>query len=260
MKEKFDFSKVHFTPDRFRNPIDKVSICLIGCGGTGSQVAMALARINYALINTGHPGLEVVIFDIDSISASNIGRQLFSESEIGLPKSVAIANRINRFFGFDWQGIHGEWKGYQSNITITCVDNVKTRWQIKNRLVWTKKNAEQGHITFGKRQYYWLDTGNDYDFGQIVLGTCRRFKQPTKKSVKWLPNIFDLHPDFDMQERENKPSCSLAMSLQHQDLFVNSIVASYTGHLLWKLLTKEYLTYNALYINLDSMKCSKRNL
>ena len=70
---------------------------LIGAGGTGSQVLTALARMNHALTELNHAGLSVRLWDDDVITEANLGRQLFAESELGLYKSVALINRINRF-------------------------------------------------------------------------------------------------------------------------------------------------------------------
>lgn len=259
-QSKTSWANVHFMPQRIRQPVDPIRICLVGAGGTGSQVAMGLARINYSLINMNHPGLEVFIFDPDDITGPNVGRQLFAESEIGMNKALAITTRINRFFGFAWQAESYKYTGQRGNILITCIDSVKDRWKIKNLIVKHKGNAEAPALGFRERQYYWIDTGNDFDFGQIVMGSCNRFKQPTKESVKWLSNVFDLHPDFNQVDREDEPSCSIAQALGKQDLFINSIIANYTCHLTWKILTQQYLDYHAIYVNLQTLQTRKRKL
>lgn len=54
----------------------------------------------------GHPeGLHLTLLDRDVISPTNCVRQPFSQSEIGLSKSVVLANRLNLFWGLDWEGI-----------------------------------------------------------------------------------------------------------------------------------------------------------
>ena len=94
--------KIHYTDNYLLSPHHPVSVHVIGAGGTGSQVATNLARMDMALRALGHPGLHVTVFDPDTVSEANIGRQLFSESEIGLNKAVALVTRINRFFGSTW--------------------------------------------------------------------------------------------------------------------------------------------------------------
>ena len=79
--------KIHYTDNYLLSPHHPVSVHIIGAGGTGSQVATNLARMDMALRALGHPGLHVTVFDPDTVSEANIGRQLFSESEIGLNKA-----------------------------------------------------------------------------------------------------------------------------------------------------------------------------
>jgi hypothetical protein len=56
-----------------------------------------------ALLACGHPeGLHVTLLDPEVISPTNCVRQPFSQSEIGLYKSVVLANRLNLFWG--WTG------------------------------------------------------------------------------------------------------------------------------------------------------------
>ena len=58
--------------------------------------------MNVALQVLGHPGLHVTVFDPDIITEANIGRQLFSETELGQCKATAAVTRVNRFFGTTW--------------------------------------------------------------------------------------------------------------------------------------------------------------
>jgi hypothetical protein len=63
----------------------------------------ALMEINHSLLELDHPGLDVHLWDDDIITASNIGRQRFAESERNLYKSQAIINRLNRWAGTNWK-------------------------------------------------------------------------------------------------------------------------------------------------------------
>ena len=80
--------KIHYTDRYLLNPYHPVTVFVIGAGGTGSQVATGLARISVALQALGHPGLHVTVFDPDTVTEANIGRQLFSGSELGLNKGT----------------------------------------------------------------------------------------------------------------------------------------------------------------------------
>src|SRR5580704_15961927 len=91
---KHEIKHAHFVDNYLINPTNPVSVNLIGAGGTGSQVLSALARINHSLIALNHPGISVRVFDNDIVTSANLGRQLFSASELGLNKAVALINRI----------------------------------------------------------------------------------------------------------------------------------------------------------------------
>ncbi|MFC2692688.1 MAG: hypothetical protein ACFN23_04810, partial [Capnocytophaga gingivalis] len=59
------------------NPTNPIKVHLIGAGGTSSQVATALARINHALVALGHAGLSVTLWDNNLVSPANLSRPLF---------------------------------------------------------------------------------------------------------------------------------------------------------------------------------------
>ena len=94
--------KIHYTDNYLLKPYHPVTVFIIGAGGTGSQVITNLARMDTALQASGHPGLHVTLFDPDTVTQANIGRQLFSETELGMNKAIAAVTRINRFFGTAW--------------------------------------------------------------------------------------------------------------------------------------------------------------
>lgn len=97
--------KTHFTHEYILNPSHRVTVNLVGAGGTGSQVLSALARMDYALYKLGHPGLYVRVYDDDVVTDANIGRQLFRGADIGQNKANVLVTRINTFFGVDWEAV-----------------------------------------------------------------------------------------------------------------------------------------------------------
>ncbi len=163
-----------------RRPID---ITLIGAGGTGSQIVSGLARMNQALKALGSSGLHVRVFDGDSVNQSNVGRQLFSPSDIGKNKAVVLLTRLNMFFGTSWEAhSYNASKGLRlpGGIVISAVDDVDTRYLIRD----IGKNS--GAV-------YWVDTGNTTSTGQVVLGTLNKVAQPKKSCPEHLPHVLDLY-------------------------------------------------------------------
>ncbi len=144
----------------------KVRVLVVGCGGNGSAIAAGLPYLHQALLAYGHPeGIHVTLLDPEVISATNCVRQPFSQSEIGLHKSVVLANRLNLFWGLDWKGIPERLDPKRRldgvDIVIGCVDTRKARAAIaKCAEDWSEVD-------------YWLDLGNNADSGQFVLGGSR---------------------------------------------------------------------------------------
>ena len=117
---------------------------VVGCGGTGSAIAAGLPYLHQAILACGHPGgLHVTLMDGDTISPTNCVRQPFSRSEIGLYKAVVLVNRINIFWGLDWEAVpahlsdrkalspsHENGFG-RTHIVIGCVDTRAARAVIR---------------------------------------------------------------------------------------------------------------------------------
>ncbi|WP_242052480.1 PRTRC system ThiF family protein [Dysgonomonas sp. GY75] len=251
--------KIHFLPDYLLNPTHPVTVCLIGCGGTGSQVLTALARINYSLQALGHPGLYVITYDPDEVSESNVGRQLFSPPDIGRNKAILLTTRVNAFYGTAWEAVpdyFNEKTGIQCNFTLSCVDNIKSRLEISALLKeYAKSSSYREPYMTG---YYWLDFGNGRDTGQVALGSLDIIKQPESDlfdTVNRLPLLTERFKLEKVREEDSGPSCSHADALRQQDLFINSTLALLGCDMLWQMLTGGMIPYGGFYLNLKT-KCS----
>ena len=123
--------RVHYIDNYLIDPQHPVTVNLIGAGGTGSQVLTCLARLDVTLRALGHPGLSVTLYDPDIVSGTNIGRQLFSDSDIGLNKAKCLITRVNNFFGNDWRAVPGIFptvlkkarRDDMANITVTRTES-----------------------------------------------------------------------------------------------------------------------------------------
>jgi PRTRC genetic system ThiF family protein len=246
---------VHFTDKYLLQPTNPVSVNLIGCGGTGSQVLTALARINHSLIALNHAGLSVRVFDDDVITQANLGRQLFTTGELGLHKSVALINRINRFFGTNWKAIPHKYAKEticKANITISCTDTVETRFDIAANLQNASKEEELN------KPLYWMDFGNEQYTGQVVLATVGNIGQPTSRKYRTVSSLPYITEEFEhllrKAETSNTPSCSLAEALMRQDLFINSSLAIAGAALLWRLFREGVISHRGLFLNLKEFR------
>ncbi|MFH6965310.1 PRTRC system ThiF family protein [Flavobacterium plurextorum] len=254
---------VHFTDNYLISPTNPISVNLIGAGGTGSKVLTALMEINMSLITLGHAGLQVRLWDDDIITNANLGRQRFFECETGLYKSVALINRINRCIGSNWKAETVKFEkdkfgrmpeNARAVITITCVDNVQARFGV----------AEILKVASYRRHYqdepkYWLDFGNSQDTGQVLLSTIGEIKQPNSEkyhAVASLPFVTDEYGELlkQSEQEDNTPSCSLAESLEKQDLFINSSLTQMGCSLLWNLFRRGMTEYRGFFHNLKDFR------
>lgn len=218
------------------------SIALVGAGGTGSQMLTGLARMVYALREIRGMDIPVTVYDPDAVSPANVGRQLFSPSDIGLNKARVLVQRINAYFGFQWEAKAQRFEKPDSStsITVSCVDTRQARADIQDIL-----RNQTG---------YWMDLGNTNHSGQVILGNSDYARSSWQRRRKYtlLPTVADLFPDIvdtSIPDTEDTPSCSLAHALQKQDLMVNQTVATHALELLWQLLRNGEITTHGVFFD-----------
>ncbi|RUT71568.1 PRTRC system ThiF family protein [Flavobacterium cupreum] len=255
--------KVHFTDNYLINPSNPIAVNLIGAGGTGSKVLTALMEMNHSLIELGHAGLSVRLWDDDIITNANLGRQRFAECETGLYKSVALINRVNRFSGTNWKAETVKFEkdkfgrlpeNVRAIITITCVDNVQSRFGVAEIL---KEISNRRHHRDEPK--YWLDFGNSQHTGQVLLSTITEIKQPSSEkyqTVASLPMVTDEFAEVlkESEQQDDTPSCSLAEALDKQDLFINSSLTQMGCSLLWGLFRNGMTRYRGFFHNLKDFR------
>ena len=188
--------------------IDPPKIQVVGAGGTGSAMLAGLAQLCIAIDALGGKPPKVVVWDADTVSAANVGRQAFTKGDIGRNKASVLVNRINNCFGLSWHDeprfLDNRHVSHGSTIWIGCVDTRKARSTIRSQFLdnWS--------------ECWWLDCGNSQRTGQVVLGVAQN-----KEVV--VPSVAELFPEtvnVKADAKDNAPSCSLPEALAKQDLFI----------------------------------------
>ncbi len=230
-----------------------VQIAVAGVGGNGSHLVPKLARLDHALGKLGKPRLYLTLFDPDRVSESNVGRQGFMPAEVGQFKAVALAQRINLMYGVRYESAPERFSGqlassvmgsrmYESfDILITCVDTGAAR-----REIW---RAVTGG-TWGLAPKYWLDLGNEKDFGQVWLG---QFPETLHgRGPDRLLTVIERYPEhYDGSVPEtDAPSCSHAEALAKQSLSINDHVTDWAFTLLTDLLLEGATSKQGYKVNL----------
>jgi len=232
------------------------SIFLVGCGGTGSFIAHALAQAKASKMGFSEKIDRIVFIDPDDVEERNIGRQNFAPADICYNKAQTLAFRYNLAFGLNIEWIGDFFKkdmlpkretSQSRTMVIGGVDTGKARRDIKHII----KEREENIV--------WMDCGNGYDRGQITIGNTFS-KKELKKSVDpdvniahYLPYPSLALPELLGDEEVEMLSCSEALEREAQGLYVNRFMACMAGEYLRNFLEsnlKHFLTW----MNLQSME------
>jgi PRTRC genetic system ThiF family protein len=276
-----DFSHLHA---KLVLPVDykEVQFWLVGAGGTGSFMAMNLARLAFELKQHGKAAT-IVIVDPDRVETDNIPRSNFCFAEIGQNKAETLANRVSRAWGIEvgfvkegfqpalLQSKNDDWTVQSSNsnkltILVGCVDNHPARLQMHEAV---KFYNEQRYASDGAR-LWWIDGGNGRDTGQVLIGNrldgktvCESARNSPILSLLPAPSL--QHPDLlregeknarnsiNGHPQKNDPmTCAERIRLGEQSLNVNQRVAVEMNEMLTALLLTNSLKRFASYFDLES--------
>jgi PRTRC genetic system ThiF family protein len=274
-----DFSHLHA---KLVLPVDykEVQFWLVGAGGTGSFMAMNLARLAFELKGRGKTPT-IIIVDPDRVETGNIPRSNFCFAEIGQNKAKTLAGRIARAWGIEvgfvkegftpalLQSVRDDWSVQSSSsnkltFLVGCVDNHPARLQMHEAV---KLYNEQRYTSDGAR-LWWIDGGNGRDTGQVLIGNrldAKAVCESARKSpiLSLLPAPSLQHPELLRREsaksigRQNQTTgervtCAERIRLGEQSLNVNQRVAVEMSEILSELLLTHTLKRFATYFDLES--------
>jgi len=261
-------------------PLDyqTVQFWLVGAGGTGSFMAMNLARLAFELKTLGKKA-NIVIVDPDRVEEGNIPRSNFCFAEIGMNKAETLAGRVSRAWGIEvgfvkegfrpglLQSKNDDWHVQSSNsnkltILVGCVDNHLARQEIHEA---SKFHNEQRYDSSGPR-VWWIDGGNGRDTGQVLIGNRFNGKEicesaRTSPILSLLPAPSMQHPELLLEAKKKNQSnrttrdrmtCAERIRLGEQSLNVNQRVAVEMSEILSEFLLTQTLKRFATYFDLES--------
>jgi len=231
---------------------------VVGCGGTGSQLAPAVASLVYTLNQTSRP-TRLTFIDYDRVELKNIGRQNFVRPDLNRNKAVTLASRYGHAYGFEAESFTKPFSDYQGQddretlvVMIGCVDNPDARRDMASAL---DRNP------FNARQALWLDCGNLRYSGKVYLGStnwkeCLRQSFPMPQTCVALPSVALLQPRLLEPEQPEDTDygldCADLVNLQMQSLNVNRVAAVIATEYLTQLLLDNDLKCFATYWDLKS--------
>ena len=229
------------------------TLSIVGLGGTGAQVARSVARMVYDMQAARLHTPQIILIDPDRVEQKNVGRQLYTEADVGQPKAHVLMRRFNMALGLDIIAIdqsvsaerHFERWG---NLIVGAVDNHRARREL------AKANGA-----------IWIDTGNHFNVGQVIIGntgdheTAMRYIDGHNGRYAYLPTAGLLFPALLEPEPEATPqpeperSCAELVAAREQDLLINDWMATIASQYIYKLLHHQPITSFVSYISADSM-------
>ncbi len=223
---------------------DTLHVCLVGSGGTGSALALSLARLAYHLKEKGI-NVNITFVDHDVVEEKNIGRQNFCPSELGWNKAETMALRLNAAFGLQIRAVPvkfqasflGDWwfsDGHKKHcLLIGAVDNHLARGEISKAV-----EQRQGQV-------WWLDCGNAHHNGQVLQGNyglqmMEFLKVDELGLVNGLPAPHLQAPDLLQPDPDDDPalSCAELTVREEQSLVVNQMVATVASQYCYEFLVR----------------------
>ncbi|MBN8595833.1 MAG: PRTRC system ThiF family protein [Anaerolineae bacterium] len=237
---------LHFDPH-----LNLRTITLVGCGGTGAQVARSLARMVYDLRETRRQAPQIVLIDPDVVETHNVGRQLFTEADVGQPKAQVLMRRFNLALGLNMIAICEPVDAERQferwgNLIVGCVDNHLARQTLSQ-----------------VSDAVWIDAGNHASAGQVVIGNSgdrdRVLRQLKGRDdqLSYLPHAGLLFPALLEPEVESAPqpglSCGQLVAARSQDLLVNDWMAVVTAQYIYQMLHRQPIQSFISFISSDAL-------
>ncbi len=229
----------------------RVYITLVGCGGTGSHIASGLVAIAQMLQDKG-VAADMVFIDPDRVEPKNVGRQLFSQADVGEAKAEVLAGRLNTAFGMRIMSavrIAGVLDLLPSpvqrdvlSIVIGAVDNYAARLTL------------EGAVKTSAGQLWWLDCGNENHSGQVCLGNSTQsaslrgaialgmIDRLPAPSVMY-PDLVKSHAKPQRGKGKRGESCAELTAAGEQSLMVNRLVAAWALSMLHDFVVTRDLRY-----------------
>ncbi len=220
-------------------------VVLVGCGGTGSAWAAILGRILYDRRRRGHDLPEVLLVDPDIIEERNLGRQGFAPCQLGGYKAETLARGLNAALGLSIAR------------AIVAFDAKKHLAPYGALLCGAVDNHEARRAMAKARPAVWVDAGNHFASGQVVVGTTgdgeemRRVLNEGSEEIHSLPNGALVHPDLLEPVKEPELSCAQLLESGSQHLLVNEAIANVAGFYAYQLLNRQPLDTWLTYLSLE---------
>jgi PRTRC genetic system ThiF family protein len=238
---------------------------LVGCGGTGSHLALVLAKLAAHCRAAGGPVVRLVMIDGDVVEDGNVGRQLFAASEVGRNKAQALAGRFNAVFGLTIEAIPRMADAdllrrllvdsrERHILLLGAVDGAAGRWAIHEAL-----ESDRGWAAGRRRRVVWLDAGNTEHGGQVLVGAATTLAGLKEAIVlnglcRALPAPSLVAPELlESGPARHRLACAAAVADNRQALLVNQMMATIAGQYAVQLVLQRRISSFVTEVDLTTL-------
>ncbi|GAI84651.1 unnamed protein product [marine sediment metagenome] len=202
---------------------------------------------------------KILLIDHDRVEPHNLRRQNFFAGDVGKFKSQVLAERLSRQYGkpiaysvfpFQHDLVGEELGSYMSTraiqgLIIGCVDNAAAREEISRSL---------------RPGNWWLDSGNGYSSGQVLIGNATSRDalyagfDKASKQVSRLPAPSWQLPSLLVPEQRAAGApmdCAEAVAADRQSPIINQAMAMLVLEFIRRLL-EGTLTWMGAYIDMEA--------
>ena len=211
---------------------------VIGTGGTGGHLITKLARFLNDFAKDG-VSCELSIVDGDMVESKNIGRQPFTEDDLGVNKAVALAENISYALHYPVRA-YGKFIEKESDIVeimdnnacadssytevikvlIGCVDNHRARQVMEQ---WFQRHSYSSSYKF------YIDSANEFAVGEVVFSIYRSGKIVSPVRSSYFPEV--LEPAKSVTEMSCEELNKVAPQHIVTNSFASDIILSYITQL-----------------------------
>ncbi len=208
------------------------TISVVGVGGTGGYVAGGIMRIL-------PPNATLLLIDFDQVEESNLNRQSFTVADIGCFKSEAMAKRLAKQYQHPVQYsiLPVASAKLPEGIVVGCTDNGLARRGIAENF-----------------QHYWyIDSGNGRNFGQILIGNSKTDKlAPSfKGEVCYRLPLPTIQQPALLAQVPRQRSCAEAVAAEEQSQTINQAMGALVLEVVRRII-EGTCPWMQLYLDLDA--------
>jgi PRTRC genetic system ThiF family protein len=236
-------------------------ITLVGLGGTGSQLARSVCRIIYDMRARNLSVPNITFVDPDIVEAKNVGRQMFAAADIGRYKAEVLARRFSAALGLEIAFYNRAFdarlhtQSRSQTLLLGAVDN------------------HQARKALSEADCLWVDAGNHYASGQVIIGNTRHkphvwaaieakledrpklAKLSRTTTTRFLPNAALLFPQLLKADRSKTKdlSCAELIQLGEQHLLINDMIADVASQYVYKLMHRQPINSFVTYVDANEL-------